>query len=58
MSRPHNERRSDPLFVAPVAEAVILPNTLIWMALDDPDVSDADFAALVRSIHGETGEDI
>lgn len=56
-SRPHNERSTDALFVPLVDAVAIQPNALIWQAFNDPDVSEADFAALVRSIHGADPEE-
>lgn len=38
--------------VLPVTSVVTMPNSMIWSAFDDPEVSDEDFVALVRSIHG------
>ena len=43
-----------PLGTNPRALADIIATTM----RNDPDVSEEDFAALVRSIHGETGEEL
>ena len=55
---PHQVRDADPLSTRLVDVQPIQPNALIWQAFNDPDVSEEDFAALVRSIHGETGEEL
>ena len=58
VNHPHQVRDADALSTRLVDVQPIQPNALIWQAFNDPDCTDEDFQALVRSIHGETGEEL